>query len=29
MLLFFAFIACLAGAPLWGAFWIFLHFLMR
>ncbi|PIG07850.1 hypothetical protein [Comamonas sp. 26] len=29
MFLFFAFIACLMGAPLWGAFWIFLHAITR
>ena len=29
MLLLFAFIACLAGAPRWGAFWLFFHFIMR
>lgn len=29
MFLFLAFLACLMGAPLWGAFWIFLHVISR
>lgn len=29
MLLFLAFIACLMGAPYWGALWIFVHVLTK